>query len=164
MQNAGWLTNKLESRDWEIYQQSQICRWHYSIGGKPRGIKELFDEGEKVEWKTWLKTQHSKRRLLPGRKAMTNLVFIKKQRHCFANKGLCSQSYHFFSSHVWMWELDHGEGWAPKNWSFKLWCWKRLFRVPCTAKRSNRSILKEINPEYSLERLMLKLQYFVHLM
>ena len=48
--------------------------------------------------------------------------------------------------------------------AFELWCWIRLLRVPWTARRSNRSILKEINPEYSLERLMLKLQYFGHLM
>ena len=50
--------------------------------------------------------------------------------------------------------------------AFKLWCWRRLLRVPWTARRSNQSILKEINPEYSLERpmLKLKLQYFVHLM
>ena len=47
--------------------------------------------------------------------------------------------------------------------AFKLWCWRRLLRVPWTARRSNQSILKEINPEYSLERLMLKLQYFGHL-
>ena len=44
---------------------------------------------------------------------------IKKQRHHFANKGPCSQSYGFSSSHVWMWELDHKEGWAPKNWCFQ---------------------------------------------
>ena len=76
----------------------------------------------------------------------------------FAN-GLHSQSYGFSSSHIWMWELDHKEGWVPKNW------WKRLFRVPWTVKRSNQSMLKEINPEYSLEGLMLKLklQYFGHL-
>ena len=50
--------------------------------------------------------------------------------------------------------------------AFELWCWRRLLRVPWTARRSNQSILKEINPEYSLERLMLKLklQYFGHLM
>ena len=48
--------------------------------------------------------------------------------------------------------------------AFKLWCWKRLLRVPWTAKRSNQSILKEINPDYSLEGLMLKVQYFGHLM
>ena len=48
--------------------------------------------------------------------------------------------------------------------AFELWCWRRLLRVPWTARRSNRSVLKEINPEYSLEGLMLKLQYFGHLM
>ena len=47
--------------------------------------------------------------------------------------------------------------------AFKLWCWRRLLRVPWTAKRSNQSILKEINPKHSLEGLMLKLQYFGHL-
>ena len=66
-----------------------------------------------------------------------------------------------------MWELDHEEGWALKNWCFfELWCWRRFLRVPWTARRSNQSILKKINPEYSLEGLMLKLklQYFGHLM
>ena len=91
---------------------------------------------------------------------------IKKQRHYFDNKGLSSQSYSFSTSHVWMWELDHKEIWVLKNWRFELWCWRRLLRVPCTARRSNQSILKEINPEYSLEGLMLKLklQHFGHLM
>ena len=59
-----------------------------------------------------------------------------------------------------MWELDCKESWALKNSCF----WRRLLRVPWTAKRSNQSILKEISPEYSLEGLMLKLQYFGHLM
>ena len=63
-----------------------------------------------------------------------------------------------------MWELDHKEGWALKNWCFQLWCWKRLFRVPWIARRLNQSILKESNPEYSLEGLMLKLPYYDHLM
>ena len=64
-----------------------------------------------------------------------------------------------------MWELDYKESWAPKNWCFELWCWRRLLRVPWTARRSNQSILKEISPEYSLEGLMLKLklQYFSQL-
>ena len=48
--------------------------------------------------------------------------------------------------------------------AFKLWCWRRFFRVPWTARRSNQSVIKEINPEYSLKGLMLKLQYFGHLM
>ena len=89
---------------------------------------------------------------------------IKKQRHYFVNKGLSSPSYGFSSSHVWMWELDHKEGWAPKNWCFLTVVSRRLLRVPWTARRSNQSILKEIIPEYSLEGLMmkLKLQYFDH--
>ena len=87
---------------------------------------------------------------------------IKKQRHQFANRDPSSQSYGFSSGHVWMWELDCEEGRVPKNWCFQLWCWRRLLRVAWTA-RSNQSILKEINTEYSLEGLMLKLQFFVHL-
>ena len=65
-----------------------------------------------------------------------------------------------------MWELDCEESWAPKNWCFELWCWRRLLRVPWTARRYNQSILKEISPRCSLEGLMpkLKLQYFGHLM
>ena len=55
-------------------------------------------------------------------------------------------------------------GWAPKNGCFRIVCWRRLLRVPWTARRSKQSILKEISPEYSLEGLMLKLQYFGHLM
>ena len=63
-----------------------------------------------------------------------------------------------------MWELDHKEGWAPKNWCFWTVVWGRLLRVPWIAKRSNQSVLNEINPECSLEGLMLKLQYFGYLM
>ena len=75
------------------------------------------------------------------------------------NKGLYSQSYGFFSSHVWMWELDHKEGWAPKNWYFQIVVLRRLLRVPWTARKSNQSILKEISLENSLQRLMLKLKF-----
>ena len=82
---------------------------------------------------------------------------IKEQRHHFANKSPHSQSCGFSSSHMWMWEDP-----------FELWCWRRLSGIPWTTKRSNQSILKEINSEYSLEGLMLKLklklQYFGHLM
>ena len=74
-----------------------------------------------------------------------------------------SLSHGLSSSHVQMWELDSEEGRVLKNWCFWLWCWRRFFRVPWTARRSNQSILKEINPEYSLEGLMLKFQYFGHL-
>ena len=90
---------------------------------------------------------------------------IKKQRHHFADKHSYSQSYVFSSSHVQMWELDIKKTECRRINAFELWCWRRLLRVPQTARRSNQSILKEINPEYSLEGLMLKLkfQYFGHL-
>ena len=91
---------------------------------------------------------------------------IKKQRHYFANKGPSSQGYGFSSSHVWMWELDYKKAECRRIDAFELWCWRRLLRVPWTARRSNQYILKEISPECSLEGLMLKLklQYFGHLM
>ena len=79
---------------------------------------------------------------------------IKKQRHYFANKGLSCQSYGFSSSLVWIWELDYKESWARRTDAFELWCWRRLLRVPWTARRSNLSILKEIGPGYSLEELI----------
>ena len=65
-----------------------------------------------------------------------------------------------------MWELDYKESWARRIDAFELWCWRRLLRVPWTAKRSNQFILKEISLEYSLKGLMLKLklQYFGQLM
>ena len=84
----------------------------------------------------------------------------------FADKGPFSQSYGFSNTHVWMWKLDYKESWTQKIDAFELWYWRRLLRVPWTARRSNQSVLREINPEYSLEGLMLKLklQYFGHLM
>ena len=95
-----------------------------------------------------------KRHLLLGRKVMTNLDSILKNRHCFANKGPSSQSYGFSSiKKAECWRID----------AFELRCWRRLLRVPWTARRSNQSILKETSPEYSLEGLMLKLQYFGYL-
>ena len=91
---------------------------------------------------------------------------IKKQRHYFASKGLSSQGYGFSSSHVWMWEFTIKKAKCQRIDDFELWYWRRLLRVPWTARRSNQSILKEISPGCSLEGLMLKLklQYFDHLM
>ena len=82
---------------------------------------------------------------------------MKKQRHYFASKNPSSQSYVFSSCHAWMWELDHKESWVLKNCelselsTFDLWCWRRLLRVPWTTRRSQPSVLKEVNPEYSFE-------------
>ena len=96
---------------------------------------------------------------------MTNVNRVLKSRDItLLTKGPSSQSYGFSSSPVQMQEFDHK---ASCCWrmAFKLWCWRRLLRVPWTARRSNKSILKEINCEYSLEELMLKLklQYSGHL-
>ena len=105
--------------------------------------------------------------LAPWKKSYDKLrQHIKKQRYYFANKGPSSQSYGFSSSRVWMWELDYKERWVLKIDAFELWCWRKILRVPWTARRSNMSILKEISPEYILEGLMLKVkfQYFGHLM
>ena len=91
---------------------------------------------------------------------------MQKQRHYFANKGPSSQGYGFTSGHVWCenWTIKKAEN--RRVDAFELWCWGRLFRVLWTAWRSNQSILKEISPGCSLERLMLNLkrQYFGHLM
>ena len=87
----------------------------------------------------------------------------KKQRHHFANKGQYSQTYSFSISHVWMWELDQKEGWVQKNWCFQTVVLEKTLESPVDCKEIKPVNLKEINPEYSLEDLKLKLQYFDHL-
>ena len=89
---------------------------------------------------------------------------IKKQRHRFADKGPYSLSYGSSRSHVQMWELDQKKAECQRIDAFELWCWRGLLRVHWTAKRSNQSILKEINPEYSLEVLMLRLKLILWLL
>ena len=83
---------------------------------------------------------------------------IKKQKHHFANKGPYSQNYGFSSSKYGCecWTIKKAEHW--RIYAFELWCWRRLFRVPWTARRSNQSTLKEISPKYSLEGLTFKLK------
>ena len=76
-----------------------------------------------------------KRCLLLGRKAMTSRQHIKKQRHNFATKGPSSQSYGFSNSHVWMWELDHREGWAQKNWCFWTVVLEKTLESPLDSKK-----------------------------
>ena len=91
---------------------------------------------------------------------------IKKQRHHSANKDLASQTYSFSSSHIWMWELDHKESCALKNWCFRTVVLEKTLEHPLDCKDIQPVSPKEISPEYSLEELMLKLklQYFGHLM
>ena len=108
-----------------------------------------------------------KRCLLLGRKAMTNLDSILKSRDI-----TLPTKVHLFKAMVFPVVICGYESWIIKKAehqridAFGLWCWRRLLRVPWTARRSNQSILKEISPEYSLEGLMLKLklQYFGHLL
>ena len=91
--------------------------------------------------------------------------WINMQILMTASKGSCSQSYGFSVVRFGC-ELDHEEGWAPKNWYFWTVVLEKTLESPLDTRRLNQSILKEINPEYSLEGLMLKLkpQYFGHLM
>ena len=102
----------------------------------------------------------------PGKKSYEQpRQHIEKQRHYFANK------VHLVKAMIFPVVIYECESWTIKKAEhqrinvFELWCWRRLWRVPWTARRSNQSILKEISPEYSLEGLMLKLklQYFGHL-
>ena len=91
---------------------------------------------------------------------------IKNQRHHFADKGLYSQSCGFSSSHVWMWELDHKEGWAPNNWCFWVQVLKKTLESPLDCKEIQPVNPKRNQPWIFLEKpiLKLKLQYFHHLM
>ena len=112
-------------------------------------------------------SHETKRYLLLGRKTMTNLDSILKSRDI-----TLLTKVHLVKAMVFPVVMYGCESWTIKKAEgqrigpFELWCWRRLFRVPWTARRSNQSILKEISPEYSLEELILKLkfQYFGHLM
>ena len=136
-------------------------------------------EGEKVEAVTYFLFLGSKitvdsncsheirRQLLPGRKVMTNLDTVLKIRDITLLKKVHLVKAVVFP--VVMYGCESGTVKKAEHQRidiFKLWCWKRLLKVPWTARTSNQSILREINPEYSLEGLMLKLklQYFSHLM
>ena len=106
------------------------------------------------------------RHLLLGWKAMTNLDSTLKSRDITWPTKVCIIKPMVFPAVMYRcesWTIR--KGWEQRNWWFELWCWRRLLRVPWTARGSNQLILKEINPEYSLEELMLKLklQNFGHL-
>ena len=106
-----------------------------------------------------------RRRLLRGRKAMTNLDSVLKSRDI----SLLTK-VRIIKATVFPVVMYGCESWTVKKAecqridAFELWCWRRLLKVPWTRRRSNQSILREINPEYLLEGLKLKLQYFGHLM
>ena len=112
-------------------------------------------------------SQEIKRRLLLGRKPMTNLDSILKSRDITLPTKSCLVKAMVFPVVTYRcesWTIRKAE--QRRTDAFELWCWRRLLRVPWTARGSNQPLLKEISPEYSLEWLMLKLklQYFGHLM
>ena len=105
------------------------------------------------------------RHLLLGRKAMTNLDNVLESRDITLPTKIHLVKAIVFPLVTYgceSWTIKKAEHWRVD--AFELWCWRRLLKVPWTARRSNQSIQKEINPEYSLEGLKLKLQYFGHLM
>ena len=129
------------------------------------GKSDLIFLGSKVTADDDFSHLKSKRCLLLGRKAMINLDSILKSRDISLPTKV-----HLVKAMVFPVIMYGCESWTVKKAkhqridAFELWCWRRLLRVPWTARRSKQSILKEISPEYSLEGLMLKLQYFGHLM
>ena len=136
------------------------------MGKKVEAVKDFIFLGSKITADSDF-NQEIKRCLLLGRKVMTNLDSIFKSRDVTLPTRV-----HLVKGIVFPVVMYGCESWTIKKVesqridAFELWCWRRLLRIPWTARRSNQSILKEINPEYSLEGLMLKLklQYFGHLM
>ena len=128
----------------EMATHSSVLAWRIPGTGEPGGLPSLGSQS-----RTWLKRHSS---------SSSSRQHTKRQRYYFVKKGPCSQGYGFSSGHVWCesWTIKKAE--RRRIDAFELWCWRRLLRVPWTARRSNQSILKEISPEYSLERLMLKLK------
>ena len=124
--------------------------------GENGNSDRLYFGGLQNHCRWWLQPE-IKRRLLLGRKVMTNLDSILKNRHYFANKDPSSQSFDFsvvmYGCEIWT--IKKAEHWRIE--AFEMWYWRRLLRVPWSARRSNQSILRETSPRCSLEGLMLKL-------
>ena len=152
---------KLNVQKTQIVASSPITTWH--IDGET--VSDFILGGSKITADGDY-SHEIKRSLLLGRKVMTNLDSILKNRYYFANK------VHLVKAMVFPLVMYGCESWTVKKAecrrinAFELWCWRRVLRVPWTARRSNQSILKEINLGIPLEGMMLKLklQYFGHLM
>ena len=208
----GWMKHKLESRllgEISVTSDIQMIPTHSRMW---KGTKEPLEDGERGEWNSWLKTQHScnndhgiqshhfvanrwenngnsERLYFGGAPKSLQMVTaaMKLKDACFLEEKLWPTNLdrilksrdiplptkvHLVKAMVFPVVMYGCESWTIKKAehrrsdAFELWWWRRLVRVPWTARRSNQSILKEISPEYSLERLLLKLklQYFGHLM
>ena len=135
--------------------EKQWKQWQTLFWGAPKSLQMVTA------------SQEIKRHLLLGRKVMTNLESILKNRDITLPTKVCLVKAMVFPVVMCgyeSWTIEKAE--LRRIDAFQLWCWRRFLRVPWTARRANQSILKEIGPEYSLEGLMLKLklQYFGHLM
>ena len=154
---------KLNNQKMKIMAFSPITSWQID-GGKMEIITDFIFLGSKIKVKCY-SSHKIKKRLLLGRIAMTNLDSVLKSRDTTLLTKVCIVKAIAFP--VVMYGC---ENWTIKKAEhrridvFELWCWITFLRVPWTARRSNQSILKETNHEYSLEGLMLKFQYFGHLM
>ena len=136
------------------WKQWQTLFIYFFGGGAPKSLQMVTDCRNEI-----------KRRLLLGRKVMTNRDSMLKSRDITLPRKVCLVIAMVFPVVMYgceSWTIKKAE--PQRIDAFELWCWRRLVRVPWTARRSNQSILKEISPEYSLEGLVLKLQYFGHLM
>ena len=156
---------KLNIQKMKIMASGPITSWEID-GETVETVSDFIFEGSKITADGDC-SHEIKSHLLLGRKVITNLDCILKSRDI-----TLPTKVHLVKAMVFPVVMYGCESWIVKKAecqsidAFKLWCWQRLLRVPWTARRSNQSILKEINPEYSLEGLMLKLklQYFGHLM
>ena len=156
---------KLNIQKTKIMASGPITSWGID-GETVETVKDFILGGSKITADGDC-SHEIKRRLLLGRKVMTNLDSILKSRDTTLPRKV-----HLLKAMVFPFVMYGCESLTIKKAesqridAFELWCWRRLLRVPWTARRSNQSILKEINPECSLEGLMLKLkfQHFGHLM
>ena len=156
---------KLNTEKTKIMASGPITSWHIERE-KVEAVTNFIFLGSKITADGNGRHEY-KRHLLHGRKAMTNLDRVLKCRDI-----TLPTKVHLVKAMVFPGVTYGCESWTIRNAehpridAFELWCWRRLLRVPCTARRSHQSILKEISPEYSLEGLMLKLklQYFAQLM
>ena len=156
---------KLNIQKTKIMASGPITSWQ--IDGKTmETVRDFIFWGSKITANGDC-SYEIKRRLLLGRKAMTNLDSILKSRDITLPTKVCLVKAMVFPVVMYgceCWTIKKAKCWRTD--AFELWCWRRLLRVPWTARRSNQSMLREISPEYSLEGLMLKLklQYLGHLM
>ena len=124
----------------KIMASGPITSWQ--IDGETMERVRLYFLGLQNHCRWWLQPWNEKT-LSPWKKSYDKpRQYIKKQRHSFANKGLSSQSYGFSSSHVWMWELDYKESWAPKNWCFWVVVLEKTLASPLDCKE-----IRSVNPK-----------------